>query len=100
MAEILDLRQQVAMLSGFGPGTSGDGENGPYISSYDVVSKEPSMNARPAPFVGHRIKHQRINPSLIIKEQDIVIEKIVGKYLVCDNPYTYTRCLITISRIL
>ena len=79
MAEILDLRQQVAMLSGFS-GTSGEGQNGQYLSSYDVVNKEASMNGgRPAPFVGHRIKHQRINPSLIIKEKDIVIEKIVGK---------------------
>lgn len=84
-SEILDLRQQVSMLSGFGL-SNADGQPQQYVGSYDVVSKDACAAAataaaaaassslvRSGPFAGHRIKHQRINPALIIKEKDIII---------------------------
>lgn len=67
---------QVAMLSGRHPGSS---SGTPYVSNYEVLQRDNSM-MRPGPFATQRIQHsQRINPKLIIKELDIVIEKIVGE---------------------
>ena len=87
--EVRDLKHQVTMLTGREPGDAG--ELSLYESQYteltrDSVSLVRSLAPKPTFPSSQRIQHQRINPELIIKEKDIIIEKIVGESAVESSP--------------
>jgi len=76
----LQLEQDAAAL--------GIGEN-PYVNNYDIIvnpNKESSGGQSSGPssratlVASQRVQHQRINPNLIIKENDVEIDRVVGKW--------------------
>jgi hypothetical protein len=69
--EVLDLKRQLDILS------DGKLSDRHYDANYDSILRDG--NEKPG-LLTQRVPHQQIKPHLIIKEQDIQIEKVVGEW--------------------
>ena len=63
-------------------------EENPYVNNYDIIvnsnkdsagSNQSGGNSRAALVSSQRVQHQRINPKIIIKENDVEIDRVIGK---------------------